>query len=550
VLSTRRLPASGAGKGGSIANMASEMPSASSEPREATSGSPAARPYSDAARPPAVSVGLGPTTQADRSTLVGSAAYVLQGFLTALAPARMLVALALVLLCTVGGWLFDHAYLAAGGAPFVVPTASATPRRDNPLQEAERYARTSAATMVGGTAFASQVTTTSTLAELRAAVDAAGREKLSRVEDDARRRSAILLEWDRATAAIDRARPRGPAEHVAADFSGSVRRLVAGVVGLSISEIGSALLDGAYRTPVDVVASGGATWLGLLGSCLWLLILLLAFALGGGALARMSAVEIARGEKITTLAAWAWLRSAWIRLIGVPLAPIVLVCALVLVVAVIGLLLRWPVLDLIGGLLYVVALGAMTLAIGISVAAVLGLPMSLAAVACGDADALDAGVRCTAHLFRHPLRSATLIVASLLSIGVGTLLVGTLIWLALGLTSALVGWLGGDGAAMASGAPSLLGVGGIGREGQDFGVIAGRLAGFSERPAAAAVDLWEALFAMTVMAYVISALVEAFTRSYIALRLACDGEDCSALDGVTLGRPAAPPSSLTHPTSA
>ncbi|MBL9121630.1 MAG: hypothetical protein JNL80_17110 [Phycisphaerae bacterium] len=485
--------------------------------------------------PAVVSVGLGPASQADRSTVVGGLAYVFQGLLPALAPARLLVAFLLAAVIAVGGWTFDWGYLALGGAsaPPANAPARTENRTENPRIEAERFARASAASFIGGTAFAVQVTSESTLDALSAAVDGAGRERLANMTDPTKR-PAILLQWDRAKAAIERARPRGPAEQLATGTGDSVRRLVSGVLGLSISEIGAATVDGLVRTP------GTAFRTSVVGTSLWLLACCIAFSVFGGALARMSAIEAARGEKITSMEAFAWLRRAWLRLLALPIAPLALVLGLFLVVLFVGLLLRVPGLNLLGGLFYFIAMAAMALAISMAAAAVIGLPMSIAAVACGDADAMDAGVRSASYFFRSPLRAIGVVLASLVSIGAGTLLIATLAALTIGLTAWGVGLVGGEGAASAGGASSLLGDGG-----QAFGAISGRLSGVAERPAAAVIDLWEEVVALLVIAYVFSVLVEAFTRSYIVLRLACDGEDVSAIDGVPLGRPAAPPATST-----
>jgi hypothetical protein len=105
----------------------------------------------------------------------------------------------------------------------------------------------------------------------------------------------------------------------------------------------------------------------------------------------------------------------------------------------------------------------------------------------------------------------------------------------LALAATVASFAGGTaGAAAAADAPSLL------RDaGGAVGEASARLGGLTNRPAGAIIDLWEALFASLVLGFALSAVAEAGTRIYIALRFACDGEDESSIDGQPLGRPAA-----------
>lgn len=483
--------------------------------------------------------GLPVSVLADRGTILGGIGYVLHGAVTGLAPGRLVIGVLLAACLLLGGWVFDRIDLAVGGAP--IPVANASTRSENPLLEAQRFARSSAASFVSGTAFAAQVTPDASLSDLRAAVDGAGRERLASLDatatgDTSQRRQAVLVQWDRTYAAIVRATPRGPATSLAEGWSDAARRLVAGAVTLAPGEVAGAVTDTVVRVP------GAALRASLVPSALWLLIAVLFVALFLGALSRMSAVEATRGEKIPLVLALSWLGRGWRRLVGVPLVTVGMTTGLSLLVLLVGVLLRVPGLDLIAALLYVVALGAATLAVVGAVAALLGLPFSLASVACGDADSLDATVRSAAYLFRHPVRTLGLAFTALVGVGAGTLVVGTLVAVVLAWTAWAVGLVGGQGAATAAGAPSLLSAV-VGPEGQPFGVMSGRLAGVTARPAAAAIDLWEALLATLVIAYVFSAIAETFTRAYVLLRLACDGEDLSSIDGVPLGRPATPPAS-------
>lgn len=464
----------------------------------------------------------------DLSSVGGSLVYVAHGVVTALAPSRLLIGTLAVVAITLAGWLFDSGYLLAGGRS--APPAGTAVRTENPTAEAERVARRTVATFAAGTAVAATLVPETPFSALAGVVDAAGREKLAAAGDAERARNGVLVDWDRARSTIERARPRGPAEYLSDGLGGAARRLVAGLVGWSPTELASSVVDALVRAPSEVLAAAP------LGGSIWLVLALVLASASLAPLGRMSAVEAARGEKLTAGAALAWLRGAALRSACVPLAPLTIVALMAVVVLGVGLLLRVPGLDLLGGLLYGIALLATTLALVTGAAALLGLPLSLAAVAAGDADALDASVRSTAYLFRYPIRTVGLAFVAIVSVGCGLLVVGAGVAAVLGVAAWGVGILGGEGAASAAGAPSLFSLGG-----RSIGEASARLSGLTERPAGALVDLWEAAFAMALLGYLFSAVIECATRMYVALRFACDGEDPSSIDGVPLGRPMVSP---------
>jgi hypothetical protein len=466
----------------------------------------------------------------DLASISHALGFVAAGVVPALAPVRLLLATAAIVVISFAGWVFDAAYLGLGGLaapPPGVASRSAAPN-EQPTIEAERVARRTASTFVAGTTVSPSLTPETPFSQLAALVDQAGREKLASAGDAERARSSYLADWDRAQAAIERARPRGPAEHLAEGIGGGVRRAVAGAVGTSPSE----LIGGAG----DVVVGSASTVLRHtpVAGLLWILLLLSLGAALSAPLARLSAVELARAEKLGLGDALGWLgRHAW-RAACVPLAPVAIAGGLLLISLLVGFLLRIPGLDLVGAALYGVSLAAATLAVILLSTMVLGLPLAVAAFAAGDGDSLDATVRSTAYLFRAPARALALGLCAIAAVTVALLVVGVAVAAVLALAATLASVAGGSaGAAAAADAPSLL------RDaGRGFGEASARLAGLTNRPAGAIVDLWEAAYASLVLGFALSALAEVGTRVYVALRFVCDGEDASSLDGQPLGRAA------------
>ncbi len=470
----------------------------------------------------------------DLALLSDALGCVAAGIVPALAPVRLLYATAAIVVILAAGVAFDGLYLAAGGLAAPPPgvtsrAGQAGPNATQPTLEAERVARRTAATFVAGTAASPALTPETPFSALAGLVDQAGREKLLAAVDAERAQAGILLDWDRASAAIERARPRGPAEHLAEGIGGGIRRAVAGAVGLAPSEV----LAGAG----DAVVGSAAAVLGHtpIAGLAWIVILLAIGSALTAPLARLSAVELARAHKLGMGDAVAWLRRHGLRAAAVPLAPIVIAGGLLLVCLLITLLLRIPGLDLLGAALYGLCLAIATIAALLLATTLLGLPLAVAALAAGDSDALDATVRSSAYILRAPARAIGLGLCAVVAVVVGMLIVGLAVAAVLALAASIATVAGGSaGAAAAADAPSLL------REaGRGIGEASARLGGLTNRPAGAIIDLWEALYAALVLGFGLSATAEVGTRAYWALRRLCDGEDESSLDGQPLGRPAA-----------
>ncbi|MDZ4756378.1 MAG: hypothetical protein SGJ11_18035 [Phycisphaerae bacterium] len=304
----------------------------------------------------------------------------------------------------------------------------------------------------------------------------------------------------------------GPASAMASGLIASINALVQGLWHVSPSEMLTVLADGFGRVPAAVISV--APWT----SALWLAAFMMIASVGGGGLARMTALEAGRGEKLTSRQAALWLRGAGPHLILVPLAPAALVAATAIVVVLLGVTVRLlygiPVLNIVGGLLYGLVLAGSLAIVVTGGAALLGWPWSIAAAACGDADPLDATVRSTSYIMRHPLRAVALAATSVAAFAAGISVVGFVAWMTLRLAAWTVG---------------------------EFP----RAAGGTQGTTLSLIEMWEWLVFAAVLAYAFSCAIDLATRGYMYLRFVCDGQDPTALDGVPLGRPAP----VTPPTS-
>jgi len=166
------------------------------------------------------------------------------------------------------------------------------------------------------------------------------------------------------------------------------------------------------------------------------------WALAGGAICRIAAMQFARDEKITARDALAF---AWKRLLGgFMLAPVIPIAFIVLISALLifgGVFLRIPVLgDLLGAPLFVFALlGGFLIAILI-IGLLVGGGLFWPAVAVEGSDAFDAFSRSLAYPFSRPWKAIVYFIIVGLYAVICWLLVSLIVNWAVLLTRGIVSW--------------------------------------------------------------------------------------------------------------
>lgn len=292
----------------------------------------------------------------------------------------------------------------------------------------------------------------------------------------------------------------GPCAAFAAGASMALRGLVEGILGLEPRRAIDSLVDVAVRAPSAALRA--APWTMAPVAIGWLV----ASSLVGGALSRATALEAGRSVRIGAREAMASTRSCWRSLALAPMLPLLGAAICLAPVALLGLGLRVPVLDVLAGALYAVALFLGFLAVFLLILAALGLPMMPAAIACGDADAADAFVRNAAYLVRAPFLWLGSVAVALVALAIGLAIVSGLAAATLGMTSAVAGWAAGGLSAADGRSASVLNL----------------------------LGLWEGIVRAIVAGWIASFVFDAATRIYLTLRFRCDGQDPSTLDGVLL----------------
>ena len=130
--------------------------------------------------------------------------------------------------------------------------------------------------------------------------------------------------------------------------------------------------------------------------CVW--------ALAGGAISRIAARYLTRGDVIDPFAAIKSSASKWIATAGAPLIGLLFAGSLAFPLALMGLLLRLNLFTLIAGFLWGLYLMWGILLAVVLVALWLGWPLAWATIGVERSDAFDAASRAAAYVYQRPLR--------------------------------------------------------------------------------------------------------------------------------------------------
>lgn len=161
--------------------------------------------------------------------------------------------------------------------------------------------------------------------------------------------------------------------------------------------------------------SQSAAW----GECLVLMLsglwAVAVWAVFGGAISRIAALHLTRGEMLGPSKALGEAVSKWAGTAGGPIITLVAATILALPLVLVGLLLRFDLLALVVGLLWIVALCWGLMLAVVLLGLLLGWPLMWATIGVERSDAFDCVSRCYAYIYQRPLHLVFyLVVASLL----------------------------------------------------------------------------------------------------------------------------------------
>lgn len=145
---------------------------------------------------------------------------------------------------------------------------------------------------------------------------------------------------------------------------------------------------------------GVGRWFGLMLSGLWAIAV---WSLAGGAIARIAALYLTRGESIGPIAALASAVPRWTATAGAPILTLVAIALVALPLVFAGWLVRLDLLALVIGVLwFAILLGGVALAL-LAIGLALGWPLMWSTIAVERTDAFDGISRGYAYVYQRPL---------------------------------------------------------------------------------------------------------------------------------------------------
>jgi hypothetical protein len=180
----------------------------------------------------------------------------------------------------------------------------------------------------------------------------------------------------------------------------------------------------------------------LMLSALWAMAV---WALLGGAISRMAAVQLAADERIGWGAALRFAASKWPSYFAAPLLPLLGVVLVAAPLWMLGLLLRIDPGLVLGGLLWPLALLAGLVMALLLLGLGFGWPLMWATISTEGTDSFDALSRSYAYLFQRPLRYFFYVLVAVVLGGIGWLLVRNFADAVIALSYWAAGWGSGSG---------------------------------------------------------------------------------------------------------
>jgi len=317
--------------------------------------------------------------------------------------------------------------------------------------------------------------------------------------------AAIDAEFRETARWIRERSPLGTYEATAARVRGGFAVMIRGAMALSPPAVLDGLSALVVRLPLDLWRHDRVFTL-VLG-----LVALLAYVVGGGALARMAACQFASGLRLGMDEAIDFALVHWIRLGIAVMLPVLTAALLAGVIAAMGALMLAPILDVLGGFLYGLALLLGFVLAFVIVGYAAGFGMVLPAVACENCDGADAMQKAYAYVYQRPLHLLGYLVVAFVGLVLGYLVVSLFAAVMLGSTAMLFGW---SGHAALDTAADLSWLNLELRETEPW----------NESLGADLVVFWQSLVITLVAAFVISHLCDVFTRLFMLMRRTCDDQ--------------------------
>jgi len=291
-------------------------------------------------------------------------------------------------------------------------------------------------------------------------------------------------------------------------FSAAVGRLIGGGVSGVGEGVGDGSLPQASRALVGLFTEAPSALFGLfpVSTVVSAVLLLGVLPVFGGAISRACAVEFSRGQLRPWVESMAFALASARALVMAPVGLLLTILAIGLGLAAGSwALLSLPVLNIVGAVLFGLALLVGVVLVLMLLGLGLGHPLMPAAVACDEADAIDSVQRSLAYCLGRPLRAVLYWLILLVQAAVVLALAYAAVAATLAVTGLAAGYFGGAGLKQ---------------------IIAGEGAGlgWSDRTAAWIVGAWESLVVLLWGGLAVSLHYCGATVLYLLLRRLVDSQ--------------------------
>ena len=327
-------------------------------------------------------------------------------------------------------------------------------------------------------------------------------------------RLAAEAEYQRKLQSLESLELCGPFEAASRSAGIGLSRFVGGVITIQPTEAVQALGFIIYEIPVALWSKDP------LITILLALLIGFCFALFGGAIARLDALETGLKLKPT---AWEGLEFAWsniqklLQSVLLPLAVVAILCGLL---SIVGIPFNLPVLNVVGGIIYVVAIALSLVSAVLLIGYGVMLPMLVGAVGVERADAGEAIQGSWGTVMAGPGYYILLLAVGLASFAAGLAIVDLLVVLSLDIAANSWGGIISGGAMRSAGSFTPLDF--------TFSNLPSSATGTASATSAL-VSFWEQLLIGLLLGYVFSWVASIGTRLFLGMRLIIDRQSTSVI---------------------
>ena len=306
---------------------------------------------------------------------------------------------------------------------------------------------------------------------------------------------------------VEQFKPRGVFESSCLYIAHHWDALISGALDLDFSVMWKSVVSIVWDYPVLVWQSGHHWFISLFG-----FLLIFTLCIGGGAISRMQACQFARQSQLSIDEALKFSWSQWRQTVLAVVSPAMFVAGVSTLLMLAGLVLfSIPVINVIGSLLYGVALIFGLFIALISIFYAVSFPMLVPAVMVEHCTGGESVQRAFSYVIARSLQYLMYLLLLVIAMVIGFIFVRLVATLTLDLTAALVGSMTLN--------DSLLNAGSI----ESLSTPATGLAWY-EQTGSAIISCWEIIVHDCMIGWVFSGFFSASTMVYLLMRRACDGQ--------------------------